>query len=167
MQMINGDWLTDVATESGLEYFVDQYEMSPSRFIVKYDLTRITRIGQGAKNGLEKIKYIAFLEYDGDPNEIITLDLSEGDRAYVYAEKRLDGYPPFSSSGSAFLDVHVEGEHIRSFHIDNSPYQLSPSDEEWEWLDEEGGSDGVISRIAHNYDIKDMTLENTIFVRQL
>jgi len=163
-----GDWLTNVATDSGLEYFVDQYEMTPARFILACDLTRITRIGFGAKNGLEKIKYIAFLEYDGEPNQIITLDLDEGDRAYVYAEKRLEGFPPFNSSGSAFLDVHSEGEPVKSYHIDNSPWQLHEDDVEWYDIDEEDGVDGVISRIVHQYDeITDMTLENTIFVRQL
>lgn len=160
---IIGEWATEVSTESGFEYFVEMYDMSPARFMLEYNLHRVSKLQKG------KTDFVVLLEYDGTINQMFVFN-TPGDRAYVYSDKRLSNFPAFNSEQGAFMDVYTDSGNVRSFFFDNSPYQLVEEDDEWDELDFDEVVQNIIDKAeSEGLDIQssDVTKQNTIFVRQL
>lgn len=160
-----GDRLTDVNTVEGNVYFMEQYEMSPARFMKDYDLELTARLGSSHRS---VIKNVVFLEYDGAVNQLFHFE--EGDRGYVYADKNLSDLGVFNSEQGAILDIFTKDNAYYSFFIDNGPYCLeSIVDDEWYEFNEDG-YDGVVKDLNNRFGWVidgEFTFENTIFVRQL
>lgn len=161
---IIGEWATEVSTESGFEYFVEMYDMSPARFMLEYNLHRVSKLQKG------KTDFVVLLEYDGTINQMFVFN-TPGDRAYVYSDKRLSNFPAFNSEQGAFMDVYTDSGHVRSFFFDNSPYQILEDDAEWheELVFDEVIEEMIKTAANEGLDISraDISHANTMFVRQL
>ena len=156
-----GNWLTEVTSVEGREFFEQQYDMSPARFMVNYDLKLTKKIADG-----DPIKNIMFLEYDGSVNQLF--QMQAGDRVYVYADQALMDLGCFNSEQGAFMDVFTADGRVFVYFVPSGPYCLeSKEDDEW-WELHDDGYDGVVAEIQSRFQkLGPVTFENTIFVRQL
>lgn len=152
---IDGFWLDDVRTDSGLNYFLEIYESTPEVMMIDYETTRQTWITK------DDFKYIAFLEYDGTINHLFTLD-EDTDTVCVHAQEGLEEYGVFNTDGIAFMYVYSDGEEQNLYFVDNSPYDLCNEDIEELSMQEDFTIEALLKSIGD-----DATLENTKFVAQL
>lgn len=152
---IDGFWLDDVRTDSGLNYFLEIYESTPEVMMIDYETTRQTWITK------DDFKYIAFLEYDGTINHLFTLD-EDTDTVCVHAQEGLEEYGVFNTDGIAFMYVYSDGEEQNLYFVDNSPYDLCNEDIEELSMQEDFTIEALLKSIGD-----DATLKNTKFVAQL
>lgn len=145
MQVI-GKWLNRTDTPEGKAWFEDFYEMTIPELIKDYGLEPIT-VPAG-------IMAIVFPEYNGTINQTFLID--EGETVIAYSEGCYDTV--FNTSGMVVMELWRAGERIAHWLIENSPYEMSKQDFEEEEID----LDAIFATLP-DY----LTVENTIFVRQL
>lgn len=141
-----GKWLERTDTPEGQAWFEDFYEMTIPELIKDYELEPIT-VPAG-------IMAILFPEYDGTMNQAFLID--EGETVIAYSEGCYDTV--FNTSGMVVMELWRGGERIAQWLVENSPYEMSKQDFEEEDIDV-----GEIFAKLPDY----LTMENTIFVRQL
>lgn len=153
---IDSDFLADVKSKQGLDFFKMMYETTPEQMIEDYDLNRVTVLTPN------DFKYIVFIEPDGSYiNMKFTLDHA-GDEVVVYAQEGLDDYGVFNTDGIAFMGVYVTGQPLKLFAIENSPYDFGEDDIREAAEYEETTVEAILAKVAN-----DATLTNTKFVAQL
>lgn len=166
-----GNFLTEVTSDEGRKYFIDMYDLTPDDFMVEYELKVTGRLGFGLKPAMQNvfksdIRNIVVLEYDGEVNQIIKLE--SGDRAYTYSDENLVHLGILNSEQGSFIDVHTADDKNRMYFLGNSPYCLNDADDEEWWELNLQGWIGVVADIQEKHDwVGPLTLENTLFVRQL
>lgn len=141
-----GKCLDRVDTPEGQAWFEDLYEMTIPELIKDYELEPI-KVPEG-------IKAIVFPEYDGFVNGAFLID--EGETVIAYSEGCYDTV--FNTSGMVVMELWRDGERVAQWLIENSPYEMSKQDFEEEDID----LDKIFAQLP-DY----LTMENTIFVRQL
>lgn len=148
--IVQGNWLTQTNTESGLKYFEDVYEMSVQELIKDYCLDRF-EVPQRA---------FVFME-PGDTHVNGIYVLEDGERAVVYGGGCYD--LPFNTDGMAVLEVFNRHDQlVGQFVVENSPYELPEGDEEWENIESTG--EQII--VKHSI-LNGLTADEVTFVQQL
>lgn len=97
---------------------------------------------------------IVFPEYDGTINQ--TFLIEEGEKVIAYSEGCYDTV--FNKSGMVVMELWRNDERVAQWLIENSPYEMSKKDFE----DEDINLDEIFAKLPDG-----LTMENTIFVRQL
>lgn len=141
-----GKWLERTDTPDGQAWFEDFYEMTIPELIKDYELDPITVPAS--------IMAIVFPEYDGTINQAFLID--EGETVIAYSEGCYDTV--FNTSGMVVMELWRGGERVAQWLIENSPYEMSKQDFE----DDDIDLDGIFANLPAG-----LTMENTIFVRQL
>lgn len=145
MQVI-GKWIKRTDTPEGKEWMEDMYEMTIPELIENYELDPI-KVPTG-------IMAIIFPEDDGTMNQAFLIH--EGETVIAYSEGCYDTV--FNTSGMVVMELWRGGERIAQWLIENSPYEMSKQDFEDEGIE----VDDLFAQLP-DY----LTMENTIFVRQL
>ena len=141
-----GKWLGRTDTPDGKAWFEDFYEMTIPKLIKDYELEEI--------KVPDHIKAIVFGEDDGTINGVYIID--EGETVIAYSEGCYNTV--FNTSGMVVMELWREGERVAQWLIENSPYEMSKKDFE----DEDIDLDEIFAKLPDG-----LTMENTIFVRQL
>lgn len=141
-----GKWLGRTDTPEGKAWFEDFYEITIPDLIKDYELEPIT-VPDG-------IMAIVFPEYDGTINQTFLID--EGETVIAYSEGCHDTV--FNTSGMVVMELWRDGGRVAQWVIENSPYEMSRQDFEEEEID----LDEIFAKLPDG-----LTMENTIFVRQL
>lgn len=141
-----GRWLERVDTIEGKAWFEDFYEITIPDLIKDYELEPIMVPSH--------IKAIVFPDYDGFVNGAFLID--EGETVIAYSEGCYDTV--FNTSGMVVMELWRDGDRIAQWLIENSPYEMSKKDFE----DEDIDLDEIFAKLPDG-----LTMENTIFVRQL
>lgn len=143
---IYGNWLERTDTPKGKAWFEEFYEMTIPDLIKDYDLDPITVH--------PNIKAIVFPESNASINQ--TFLIEAGETVVAYSEGCYDTV--FNTSGMVVMELWRDGERIAQWLIENSPYEMSKQDFE----DEDIDLDKIFAQLPDG-----LTMENTIFVRQL
>lgn len=141
-----GRWLERVDTIEGKAWFEDFYEITIPDLIKDHELEPIMVPSH--------IKAIVFPEGDGFVNGAFLID--EGETVIAYSEGCYDTV--FNTSGMVVMELWRDGDRIAQWLIENSPYEMSKKDFE----DEDIDLDEIFAKLPDG-----LTMENTIFVRQL
>lgn len=141
-----GKWLGRTDTPDGKAWFEDFYEMTIPKLIKDYELEEI--------KVPDHIKAIVFPEDDGTINGVYIID--EGETVIAYSEGCYNTV--FNTSGMVVMELWRQGERVAQWLIENSPYEMSKKDFE----DEDIDLDEIFAKLPDG-----LTMENTIFVRQL
>lgn len=141
-----GKWLDRTDTPEGKAWFEDFYEITIPKLIKDYELEEI--------KVPDHIKSIVFPEYDGTINGVYIID--EGETVIAYSEGCYNTV--FNTSGMVVMELWRDGERVAQWLIENSPYEMSKKDFE----DEDIDLDEIFAKLPDG-----LTMENTIFVRQL
>lgn len=141
-----GKWLERTDTPEGQAWFEDFYEITITDLIKDYELEPIT-VPAG-------IRAIVFPEDDGAINQVFLID--EGETIVAYSEGCYDTV--FNTSGMVVMELWRDNERVAQWLIENSPYEMSKQD----FDDEDIDLDRIFAKLPAG-----LTMENTIFVRQL
>lgn len=162
---IYGYGLLDVKTEKDAKWFLDMYKQSHWQNIVDYQTFRVTRLDQ------DKYKYVVVLEAGGGINRLIKLE-HERDHIDFYAEPRLEGFGFSNISGMGYMrcyefDGKYDYTELAMFCLDNSPYDMDPTGDEWPYVMEDCGEEIADDLKRFLGEDHDSTLENTLYITQL
>ena len=163
---IYGRGLLDVKTEKDAAWFLDMYEQSHWQNIVDYRTFRITRLDLSSK-----YKYVAVIEAGGGVNRLIKLE-HERDPIDFYAQPGLEEFGYSNISGIGYMrcyefDGKYDYTELAMFCLDNSPYDMDKTNEDWAYVMEDSGqeiADDLNRLLGEGHDC---TLENTLYITQL
>ena len=162
---IYGTGLLEVSKEEDAKWFLDMYEQSHWQNIVDYKTFRVTRLDQ------RNYKYVIVLEAGGGINRLIKLE-HEQDHIDFYADPRLEGFGYSNISGMGYMrcwefDGKYDYTELAMFCLDNSPYDMDKTDDEWPYVMENSGEEIADDLNRFLGEGHDCTLENTLYITQL